>query len=99
MGIARGYDLLVRVLSLRQQPSTFLATEYHASLFVFRYALSSTDLCIHFSCLRPMLFIRSGFYDGRKPVVEPLSNPVFMPRDHTNTRLVEVVRGISSLRP
>jgi len=53
-----------------------------------------------------MLFICGGFYDGRKPIVEPLSNAVFMLRDHTNTRHTEVAtllwalaRGISSLRP
>ena len=52
-----------------------------------------------------MLFICGGFYDGQKTIVEPLSNPVFMLRDPTNTRPAEVatllwalVRGISSLR-
>jgi len=33
-----------------------------------------------------MLFICGGFYDSRKPIVKPLSNVVFMLRDHTNTR-------------
>ena len=66
-----------------------------------------TDHCI--DCLTfalgPMLFICGGFYDGRKPIVEPLSNPVFMLHDYTNTRHIEVAtllwalsRGISSLR-
>jgi len=37
-----------------------------------------------------MLFVCGGFYDGRKPIVEPLSNAVFMLRDYTNTRHIEV---------
>ena len=51
-----------------------------------------------------MLFVCGGFYDGHKPVVEPLAKPVFMLTDHT-TRQAEVAtllgaldRGISSLR-
>jgi len=48
----------------------------------------------------PMLFIYGRFYDGGKPIVEPLSNPVFMLHDHANTRPVKVALvGISSLRP
>jgi len=43
-----------------------------------------------------MLFIRGGLYDGRKPVVEPLSNPVIMLRNHTHSRLAsDTVVGIS----
>jgi len=50
-----------------------------------------------------MLFMYGGFFDGHKPVVEPLGQPVFMLTDHTWTRQGEVarlfgvlVRGISS---
>ena len=56
-------------------------------------------------CLGHMLYICGGFYDGHKPVVEPLSKPVFMLHDHTRTRHIEVAtllwalaRGITSLR-
>ena len=52
-----------------------------------------------------MLFVCGGFFDGDKPVVEPLGQSVFMLADHTRTRQAEVarllgalVRGISSLR-
>jgi len=52
-----------------------------------------------------MLYICGGFYDGYKPVVEPLSKAVFMISDLTHMRNVEVatllwalVRGIASLR-
>ena len=52
-----------------------------------------------------MLVICGGFYDGHKPVVEPLSQPIFMLTNHTRTRQGEVARllgalarGISSLR-
>ena len=52
-----------------------------------------------------MLIVCGGFYDGYKPVVEPLARPVFMLTDHTRTRQGEVarllgalVRGISYLR-
>ena len=51
-----------------------------------------------------MLIVCGGFYDGYKPIVEPLAQPVFMLADHTRTRQGEVarllgalVRGISSL--
>ena len=30
-----------------------------------------------------------GFYDGHKPVVEPLARPVFMLTDHTQTHQAE----------
>ena len=39
-----------------------------------------------------MLFVCGGFFDGYKPVVEPLSQPVFMFADHTRTRQGEVAR-------
>ena len=52
-----------------------------------------------------MLIVCGGFYDGYKPVIEPLAQPVFMLTDHTRTRQGEVarllgalVRGISYLR-
>ena len=52
-----------------------------------------------------MLVVCGGFYDGDKPVIEPLGQPVFMLTDHTRTRQAEVarllgalVRGISYLR-
>jgi len=52
-----------------------------------------------------MLVVCGGFYDGYKPVVEPLGQPVLMLVDHARTRQDEVarllgalVRGISSLR-
>jgi len=51
------------------------------------------------------MYICGGFYDGFKPIVEPLRNPVLMMPDLTYTRHVEVatvlwalVRGITSLR-
>jgi len=52
-----------------------------------------------------MLVVCGGFFDGHKPAVEPLGQPIFMLADRTQTRQAEVarllgalVRRISSLR-
>ena len=73
------------------------------------YTLPSTDVCnlqlVTYFSLEHMLYICGEFYDGYKPVVKPLSKPVFIIPDLTCTHHVEVaillwtlVRGIASLR-
>jgi len=73
------------------------------------YASPSTDVCdlqlVTYFSLGHMLYICCEFYDGYKPVVEPLSKPVSMIPDLTRTRHVEVatllwalVRGMACLK-
>ena len=113
MQISRCYDLVVEVLTdcstkdSNLNASNFLT--HGAPCFLIcligtwrpSLILASVDLILP----GPMLFVCGGFFDGHKPVVEPLGQPVFMLADHTRTRQGEVarllgalVRGISSLR-
>jgi len=87
-------------------PANFSLMEHHVSwsvLLVHDIIHSSLYLLTWF-CPGPILLIRGGFYDGYKPVIKPLSQPVFMLTDHTRTSqgkvarlLGALVRGISSL--
>jgi len=88
-------------------PATFSLMEHHASWSVLSVpsVVHSFVHLLTWSCPGPMLFVCGGFYDGYKPVVEPLAQPVYMLADHTRTRQGEVarllgalVRGISYLR-
>ena len=111
MQIARCYDLVVGVLTDHStkdiNASNFLT--HGAPCFLIcligtqccSLVLASVDLILP----RVHAVICGGFFDGHKPVVEPLGQPVFMLADHTRTRQGEVarllgalVRGISSLR-
>jgi len=74
------------------------------------YASPSTDVCnlqllTRFNLGHMYKYICGGFYDGYKPVVDPLSKPVFMIPDPTRTCHVEVatllwalVMGMACLR-
>jgi len=80
-------------------PATFSLMEHHASwsvLSVPSVVHSSVHLST-WSCPGPMLFVCDGFYDGHKPVVEPLAQPVFMLTDHTRTRQGQVARLLGAL--
>jgi len=113
MQIAADYHFLVRVLTgqaeTNPEADKFLSNGAPCFLICVLGMYTAPDLCnlqlLTRFCLGHMLYICGGFYDGYKPVVEPLSKPVFMISDLTHTRHVEVatllwalVRGITSLR-
>ena len=108
--ITYNYSLLVKALTESTETAAINFLSHGAPCFLI------CVLGMHFHLLvfafivlllfrAHVIFICGGFYDGQKTIVEPLSNPVFMLRDPTNTRPAEVatllwalVRGISSLR-
>ena len=48
--------------------------------------------------LGPLLLICGGFYDGKKVIVEPLTEPIMMLRDHTDEREEKLARVLTALK-
>ncbi|KZT03562.1 uncharacterized protein LAESUDRAFT_337341 [Laetiporus sulphureus 93-53] len=73
MQIARDYDLAIKKLRDKPDESVLRFLQLGAPMFL---------VCM----LGPLLFVLGGFYDGQSVVVEPLSDPLFMLKDTTNSR-------------